>query len=125
MLLLIACANVANLLLAKATARDKEFAVRATLGAGRWRLIRQLMVESVLVALAGAAAGCAFAWLELKGLIALLPAFTFPDEADISINTPVLLATLAAALLTALLFGLAPAVGAARHEPNAALKPPH
>ena len=122
LLLLIACANVANLLLAKATARDKEFAVRATLGAGRWRLVRQLMVESVLVALAGAAAGCLFAWVELKGLIALLPQFTFPDEADIRMNTPVLLATLAAALLTSLLFGLAPALGAARRDLNEALK---
>ena len=122
LLLLIACANVANLLLAKATARDKEFAVRATLGAGRWRLVRQLMVESVMVALAGAVAGCGFAWLELKGLIALLPQFTFPDEADIRMNTPVLLATLAAALVTALLFGLAPALGAARRDLNDALK---
>lgn len=122
LLLLIACANVANLLLAKATARDKEFAVRSTLGAGRMRLVRQLMVESVLVALAGAAAGCFFAWIELKGLIALLPQFTFPDEADISLNTPVLLATLAAALLTALLFGLAPALGAAGKDLNVALK---
>jgi predicted permease len=122
LLLLIACANVANLLLAKATARDKEFAVRATLGAGRWRLVRQLMAESILVALAGAVAGCAFAWLELKGLIALLPQFTFPDEADIRMNTPVLLATLGAALLTALLFGLAPALGAARRDLNEALK---
>jgi putative ABC transport system permease protein len=122
LLLLIACANVANLLLAKATARDKEFAVRATLGAGRWRLVRQLMVESLLVALAGAIAGCSFAWLELKGLIALLPPFTFPDEADISMNGPVLLATLGAALLTALLFGLAPALGAAGRDLNEALK---
>ncbi len=122
MLLLIACANVANLLLAKATAREKEFAVRATLGAGRFRLVRQMMVESVLVALAGATAGCAFAWLELKGLIALLPKYTFPDEADIRLNTPVLLATLAAALLTALLFGLAPALGTAGRDLNEALK---
>jgi putative ABC transport system permease protein len=110
LLLLIACANVANLLLAKATSRDKEFAVRATLGAGRWRLVRQLLVESVIVALAGAAVGCACAWAELKGLIALLPQFTFPDEADIRLNTPVLVATLGAALLTAILFGLAPAL---------------
>src|SRR5580704_12085537 len=122
LLLLIACANVANLLLAKATARDKEFAVRATLGAGRWRLVRQLMVESVLVALAGAMAGCVFAWAELKGLIALLPQFTFPDEADISMNAPVLVATLGAALLTAVLFGLAPALGAAGRDLNVALK---
>jgi putative ABC transport system permease protein len=122
LLLLIACANVANLLLAKATSRDKEFAVRATLGAGRFRLVRQLMVESLLVALAGATAGCVFAWIELKGLIALLPQFTFPDEADIRMNMPVLLATLAAAVLTALLFGLAPSIGAARRDLNDALK---
>ena len=122
LLLLIACANVANLLLAKATARDKEFAVRSTLGAGRWRIVQQLMLESVMVALAGALAGCACAWLELKGLIALLPQFTFPDEADISLNIPVLAATVGVALLTALLFGLAPALSAARRDLNEALK---
>ncbi len=122
LLLLIACANVANLLLAKATARDKELAIRSTLGAARSRIVAQLMVESVLLALAGAAAGCFFAWGELKGLIALLPKFTFPDEADIHINGIVLLATLGAALLTSLIFGLAPALGAARRDLNEPLK---
>jgi len=122
LLLLIACANVANLLLAKATARDKEFAVRSTLGAGRWRLVRQLMVESLLIALMGAVAGCGLAWAELKGLMALLPQFTFPDEADIRLNTPVLLATLAAAVLTAVIFGLFPAFSAASKDLNETLK---
>ncbi len=111
LLLLIACANVANLLLAKATAREKEFAIRTSLGAGRWRVVRQLLIESGLLALLGSAFGCVFAWLGLKALLAVLPAATFPDEALISLNFRVLAATILVALLTALLFGLAPALG--------------
>ena len=122
LLLLIACGNVANLLLARASAREKEFAIRGTMGAGRWRIIRQLMIESILLALAGAAAGCFFAWAGLKALILLIPQFTFPDEADISLNVPVLLATVATAILTALIFGLAPALGASRSDLNESLK---
>ncbi|MBV9613026.1 MAG: ABC transporter permease, partial [Acidobacteriaceae bacterium] len=111
LLLLIACANVANLLLAKATAREKEFAIRSSLGAGRWRIVRQLLVESILLALAGAGTGCVFAWGGLKVLIAALPQYTFPDEAAITLNGRVLAATVMVAILTALLFGLAPALG--------------
>ena len=111
LLLLIACANVANLLLAKATAREKEFAIRSSLGAGRLRVVRQLLVESVLLALLGATAGCAFAWAGLKALVAALPKFTFPDEALIALNWRVLAMTIAIAFLTALLFGLVPALG--------------
>lgn len=122
LLLLIACGNVANLLLAKATAREKEFAIRSTLGARRFHLIRQLMVESILLSLAGAGVGCAFAFAGLKGLVALIPQFTFPDEASIRLNTPVLLATLGAAILTALIFGLAPALGASKRDLNEPLK---
>ncbi|MGI8746568.1 MAG: ABC transporter permease [Bryobacteraceae bacterium] len=122
LLLLIACGNVANLLLAKATAREKEFAIRSTLGARRWDLIRQLMTESILLALAGAAVGCGFAFVGLKGLVSLIPQFTFPDEAAIRLNTPVLLATLGATILTALIFGLAPALGASNRDLNEPLK---
>ena len=110
LLLLIACANVANLLLAKATAREKEFAVRSSLGAGRWVVTRQLLTESLVLAFIGAAFGCLFAWGGLVALTAALPKFTFPDEAVISLNTRVLIATVALTFITALIFGLAPAL---------------
>lgn len=112
LLLLIACANVANLLLAKATAREKEFAVRSSLGAGRWAVARQLLTESLLLAFFGAGLGCLFAWGGLKALTAALPKYTFPDEAVISLNIRVLIATIVLTILTALIFGLAPALGA-------------
>ncbi len=116
LLLLIACANVANLLLARATIRKKELALRMTLGAGRWRIVRQLMTESLLLSLAGAAAGCLFASAALKGLIALTPYDTFPSESVISVNREVLLATVAIAIATAFIFGLAPALSSAKSD---------
>ncbi len=116
LLLLIACANVANMLLARASAREKEMAVRASLGAGRWRLIRQLLLESLLLALGGAAAGCLVAFAGIKILVAAIPANTIPDEAVIGLNVPVLLFSLGAAVLTALLFGLAPALHLAKPD---------
>lgn len=122
LLLLIACANVANLLLARATVRQKELALRMTLGAGRWRIVRQLMTESILLSLAGAAAGCLFASAALKGLVALIPLYTFPDEAIISINREVLLATAGVAIATAFVFGLAPALASAQGDLNEALR---
>jgi putative ABC transport system permease protein len=122
LLLLIACANVANLLLARATVRQKELALRMTLGASRWRIVRQLMTESVLLSLAGAAAGCLFASAALKGLVALIPLYTFPDESVISINREVLLATIAVAIATAFVFGLAPALAATRGDLNEPLR---
>jgi len=122
LLLLIACANVSNLLLAKATAREKELAIRMALGSGRARIIRQLLVESLILAVVGAGAGCLFASACLRGLLALLPIWTFPDEADISVNTPVLLATIVIAMVTGILFGLTPALTASRRDVNEILK---
>ncbi len=115
LLLLIACANVANLLLARASAREREFAIRSSLGAGWWRVARQLFVESLALAFLGAAAGCMFAWGGLKVLVAVLPRDTFPEEAVIGLNVHVLVATIAVAVCTALFFGLVPALALRRN----------
>jgi putative ABC transport system permease protein len=122
LLLLIGCGNVANLLLARATTREKEFAVRAALGAGRFRLIQQLLVESMLLAIGGALFGALLAWAGLKGLIAIIPPNIIPAESVIRMNGPVLLFTLAVAVLTALIFGLAPALQASRRNLNDSLR---
>jgi putative ABC transport system permease protein len=110
LLLLIACANVSNLLLSKAASRQKEMAVRAALGADRRRLLRQLLTESLLLGLTGGVLGVALAFGALRAILALVPPDTIPDESEIAINAPVLLFTLAVSVLTALVFGLAPAL---------------
>jgi len=122
LLLLIGCGNVANLLLARATTREKEFAIRSALGANRWRLVRQLLVESLLLATGGAAVGTLLAWGGLKFLVALMPQEIIPAEAVIRLNTPVLAFTLGVAVLTALVFGLVPALKAARKDINDPLR---
>src|SRR5436190_3816595 len=122
LLLLIGCGNVANLLLARATTREKEFAIRSALGANRWRLVRQLLVESLLLATGGAAVGTLLAWGGLKSLVALMPQNIIPAEAVIRLNTPVLAFTLGVAMLTALVFGLVPALKAARKDLNTPLQ---
>ena len=122
LLLLIGCGNVANLLLARATTREKEFAIRSALGANRWRLVRQLLVESLLLATGGAAVGALLAWGGLKFLVALMPQEIIPAEAVIRLNTPVLAFTLGVAVLTALVFGLVPALKAARKDINDPLR---
>lgn len=114
MLLLIACLNVANLLLARATVREKEIALRASLGAGRGRLIRQLLVESFVLAAAACLAGCLFAYFGLKGLSAIVPRGPIPTEAEIGLNPAVLLFALALAILVTLVCGLAPALHTVR-----------
>ena len=122
LLLLIGCGNVANLLLARATGREKEFAIRAVLGAGRLRLIRQLLVESLILALGGAFLGALIAWGGLKALVAAIPAQIIPAEAVIRLNAPVLAFTLCVAVMTALIFGLVPALQAARRDLNDPLR---
>ncbi len=114
MLLLIACINVGNLLLARATVREREIAVRVSLGASRGRLIRQLLVESLVLAAAACLSGCFFAYFGLKGLVAIIPRGPIPEETVIGLNPAVLLFALAIAVLTMLICGLAPALHAVR-----------
>ncbi len=121
LVLLSACANVANLLLSRAAARDREAAVRAALGASWSRLACQLLTESVLLSLAGAAAGLVLAWLGLALLRALNPG-NIPRLDEISINPSVLAFTFAVSLATGILFGLAPAWRALKVDLNSALK---
>ena len=108
--LLIACVNVANLLLARGTARQKEVAVRSSLGATRGQLFTQFLVESLTLALTGGVLGIAFSWVLLKVILLLVPPNALPSEADVSLNIPVLLFTLACTLLAGILCGCAPAL---------------
>jgi predicted permease len=120
--LLIACVNVANLLLAKGTTRKKELAIRTALGAARKTIFAQLLTENLLLALIGGLFGVGVGALALRSLAAAMPPDTLPSEADLTLNLPILLFTLAAATLSGLLFGCAPAWHATRVDPADALK---
>jgi predicted permease len=110
LLLLIACVNVSNLLLSRGAYRRREMAIRAAMGASRWRIVRQLLAESLALAIGGGAVGVLLAWAGLRGIIAVVPPNTIPDEAHITLNAPVLLFTLVVSVVVSLLFGLAPAL---------------
>jgi predicted permease len=120
MVLLIACANAANLLLARAAARQREVAVRLALGAPRRRLIRQMLTESLLISLLGGGLGAVLAESGVKALVSLLPA-GFPRTHDIRVNALVFVFTFLVSIVTGILFGLAPALQASRTDPKRGL----
>lgn len=113
-LLLIACANVANLQLARATSRAREIALRMSVGAGRSRVLRQLLTESVTLSLAGGIPGIFLAVAMTRAVVALMPEFYVPNEARITVNAYVLTFSAAVSILTGILFGLAPAIECSR-----------
>jgi putative ABC transport system permease protein len=121
LLLWITCVNIANLLLARVSTRQHEIAIRAALGAGRGRLVRQLMIESLVLALSGSVIGCLLACSGLSYLVAVFPRWYMPGEALIRINLPVLFFTVGVAVVSTFLFGLAPALLAARKDLQTAL----
>ena len=122
LVLLIACVNVANLLLASGSTRRKEVAVRSALGGSRAAIFAQFLTESLLLAFAGALLGVATGYAMLKGLIAVMPAHTLPPQADLQLNLPVLVFTLAIATAAGILSGCAPAWFASRIDPCEAMK---
>ena len=120
--LLIACVNVANLLLARGTTRQKEVAVRASLGASRRQVFAQFLSESLALALIGGLLGTALGVVMIKVFMAALPQYTLPSEADVRLSVPVLLFTTAVTMFAGVLFGCAPAWQASRLELNETLK---
>jgi predicted permease len=122
MVLLIACANIANLLLARATNRQREIAVRMSMGAGRWRVIRQLLTESFILAMLGAVLGVALASWASKLLLVMVSGGPETIPVDVGLDSRVLVFVVLVSLATPLLFGMAPAWRAARVELNSSLK---
>ncbi|HEY1899681.1 MAG TPA: ABC transporter permease [Steroidobacteraceae bacterium] len=116
LLLAIGCGNVSILLLARGTARQHELALRSAVGASRRRIVRQLLTEALLLAFAGAALGVLLAYKTIAAIVALLPQYSFPHEAAIQMNLPVLLFSVGVALFTGVLFGLWPALRLSRPD---------
>jgi putative ABC transport system permease protein len=116
LLLAIGCGNVSILLLARGTAREHEFAVRSAVGASRARIVRQLLTESLILAVTGASLGVLLAYQSLGFIVARLPQGSFPNEADFHIHMPVLLFSVGLAVVTEIVFGLFPALQFARPD---------
>ena len=121
-LLLIACANVANLQLARGSARAREMAVRMSIGADRRRLLRQLLTESVVLSVIGGIAGILFAFIATRTIVALMPEFYVPNESRVTINIPVMLFSVAVSILTGVIAGLVPALQLSKPDLTDALK---
>lgn len=122
MVLLIGCANLANLTLARGTAREPEVAIRSSLGATRWRLVRQFLTESVLLSLGGGLLGIAVGYATMARLKTAIPRFTLPREASVTLDGRVLLFALLLSVFTGVLFGLAPALQATRPDLAGSMK---
>jgi putative ABC transport system permease protein len=122
MVLLIGCVNLANLMLLRGAARAREVALRSALGAGRQRLIRQFLTESVLLSLAGGVLGVGVGYATMAALKAALPPYSLPPEVNVTMDGRVLLFALAISVLTGILFGLAPALGATKTDLVSSLK---
>src|ERR1700749_4243811 len=122
LVLLLACANLANLLLARAGARQREMSVRLALGAGRGRILRQLMTESLLLSLLGGSAGLALAWVVRSGIPRLMAESWTPPAFAAKISWPIFAFAAAMSVVTGLIFGLAPAWQAAQVQVNSGLK---
>lgn len=117
LLLMITCANLANLMLARSAARTREFAIRSALGAGRLRLVRQLLTESVILSFGGACVGTLIALLAIRPILTVIP-ISLPRTEQVAVNAPVLLYTLIVSLLVGIVFGLAPAFNIWNANPN-------
>jgi putative ABC transport system permease protein len=122
LVLLIGCTNLANLALARGISREREVAIRAALGAGRTRLVRQFLTENLLLALLGGAIGIAVGYVALRGFQLLVPPFAFPREARITLDARVLLFAVAISIGTGLLFGVVPAIHATSPELTGVMK---
>ena len=120
--LLIGCANLANLTLARGTSREREVAIRAALGAGRWRLVLQFLTENVLLSLLGGLLGLSLGYGLVAGLKLLMPPYMLPSEANVQVDVRVLLFTLAIAALTGIVFGMAPALHASSPNLSGSIK---
>jgi predicted permease len=122
LLLLIGCGNVSILLLARGTARRHELAIRSALGASRLRIVLQLLIESLLLALVGAGIGVLLAYRTVGLIVAKLPEYSFPHEADFHVNVPVLLFSVCVAVLSGVAFGIFPALDSARRDLNQSIQ---